>query len=125
MSERLAVVVDDDEGSRVLARLLLRRDGYEIADFEDGETALQALASMRPDCIVFDFRLHDMDGIRFLARARSIPGLEEVPMISVTGSVMPDQRRAVLAAGAAAVISKPVDTRRFVITLEQAMAIAS
>lgn len=122
MTGPLAVLVDDDEDSRFLAGLLLRRAGYDVAEFRSGEAALGALARLRPALVLFDFRLRGMNGVSFVDRARRLPGCERAALVSVTGSVMPEQRDAVLRAGAAAVVSKPIDTRTFVTTLERAMA---
>lgn len=128
MSGPVAVVVDNDENSRILTHVLMRQAGYDVVECDSGEDGLQALAALRPAIVLFDFRLGDMDGIRFLERARTIPGYLGVPLVSVTGSVMPEQKQSILAAGAAAVVAKPIDTRTFASTVELAarvQAIAS
>ncbi len=76
-----ALVIDDD---RVLADLIafgLRKEGYEVSQAFDGETALQQWRSQRPDIIVLDLNLPKVDGFTICSRIRAE---EDTPIIMLT-----------------------------------------
>ena len=78
-------VVDDDPLVRRLTRKILERDQLEFAGFESGEAALEALKTFSPDLILSDIMMPGIDGIEFCQRLRTLPGLEDVPVIFFTG----------------------------------------
>ena len=82
MSKRV-LVVEDQEDNRQILRDLLGGIGHELIEALDGEAALTALASQRPDLILMD-KLPGIDGYEVTRRIRADPGLRAIPIIAVT-----------------------------------------
>jgi two-component system, OmpR family, phosphate regulon response regulator PhoB len=108
---RRMVVVDDDAKVRLLLERAFRPPEFEAYAFPTGKAALQRVADIRPDCVVSDIRLPDMDGEGLVRAIRAVPGLERVPLIAVSAVRSEARIRAVLAAGADAHLLKPFPLR--------------
>ena len=108
---RRMVVVDDDSKVRLLLERAFRLPEFETHTFPTGAAALQRVAEIRPDCVVSDILMPDMDGEDLLRRVRALPGLERVPFIAVSAVRSETRIRAVLAAGAEAFLLKPFPLR--------------
>lgn len=81
------LIVEDNEITRKMVRVTLQADSYEVVEAADAATALQLAPAARPDLILLDLRLPDMDGFDLLSRLRALPELTDVPMIAVSGFV--------------------------------------
>jgi CheY-like chemotaxis protein len=108
---RRLVVVDDDSKVRLLLERAFRAPEFETHAFPTGAAALQRMADLRPDCVVSDILMPDMDGENLLRAVRAVPGLERVPFIAVSAVRSEARIRAVLAAGADAFLLKPFPLR--------------
>jgi CheY-like chemotaxis protein len=105
------VVVDDDSKVRLLLERAFRAPEFETHAFPTGAAALRSVAEIRPDCVVSDILMPDMDGENLLRAVRAVPGLERVPFIAVSAVRSEARIRAVLAAGADAFLLKPFPLR--------------
>ncbi len=84
-AERI-LVIDDDETLLKLARLMLERRGYAVDTVATGAEGLSRAEAVRPDLIVLDIVLPDIDGWTVIKRLRSSPDLLFVPVIGVDRS---------------------------------------
>jgi response regulator RpfG family c-di-GMP phosphodiesterase len=86
VSGALILLVEDNPQTRKLFRVTLESQGCEVLEAGDGHAALQiATSERRPDLIIQDLLLPDMDGIELAARLHASPGCEDVPIIAVSG----------------------------------------
>src|SRR4030042_300458 len=76
---RRLVVVDDDSKVRLLLERAFRVPEFETHVFPTGAAALQHMAELRPDCVVSDILMPDMDGENLLRAVRTVPGLPGPP----------------------------------------------
>jgi CheY-like chemotaxis protein len=67
------------------------------------------MPAFKPDIILLDVMMPDMDGIETFHRLREVPALEETPIVFMTAKAMPDEVKRYRAMGAAEVIAKPFD----------------
>jgi DNA-binding NarL/FixJ family response regulator len=78
------LIVDDHPSFRAVARLLLEADGYRVVgEAEDGARALAACAELRPDVVLLDVNLPDIDGFDVAAR---LTGHDDAPAVVLTSS---------------------------------------
>ncbi|HYN02483.1 MAG TPA: response regulator [Vicinamibacteria bacterium] len=105
------VVVDDDSKVRLLLERAFRAPEFETHAFPTGAAALRRVAEIRPDCVVSDILMPDMDGEGLLRAVRTVPGLERVPFIAVSAVRSEARIRTVLEAGADAFLLKPFPLR--------------
>ena len=100
-------VVEDNPDNRLLVRALLE-SFYEISEYENGVTALAGLAQERPDLLLLDISLPEMDGVTVLGKIREDSRLRTLPVIALTAHAMADDRKRFLDAGFDDYISKPI-----------------
>ncbi len=105
--QRILVVDDTIDAAETLA-MLLRLDGHEVSIAHDGEQALALAAVDAPDVVLMDIGLPRMDGYEVARRLKLLPGLERARLVAITGYGQESDRRAALAAGFSAHLTKPV-----------------
>jgi CheY-like chemotaxis protein len=105
------MVVDDDPRVRQLLERAFRAPEFETHSFPTGRAALARVAQLRPDCVVSDIIMPDMDGESLLRALRAVPGLETVPFIALSAVRSEARIRAVVGAGADAFLLKPFPLR--------------
>ena len=120
MPSRLRIlIVEDDEKSRRLLTDVLAFHGYEVAAACSGEEGVRNAAAAAPDAALLDIQLPGISGFEVLAALREARCCgERLPVVAVTASVMDQDRKKILAAGFNAFISKPVNIRELLNTLE-------
>jgi CheY-like chemotaxis protein len=103
--------VEDEIDIRDIAAIALAADpSIEHCTASSGLEALDALAAgTKPDVILLDVVMPQMDGPSTLARIRTMPGHEHTPVIFMTARTQPQEKSRYLALGAIGVISKPFD----------------
>src|SRR5215467_8732275 len=86
--QRLLLVVDDDEATRMLLTELFNAHGYAVVVAENGEQALKQLLDYAPDLVVLDLQMPVMDGWRFRAAQQLLSNVRvaAVPVVLLTGS---------------------------------------
>ncbi|HUI08635.1 MAG TPA: response regulator [Verrucomicrobiae bacterium] len=102
--ERIALIVDDEPPIRRLLRLTLEPQGYRVFEADNGQLGLQEAAARRPDVIVLDLGLPDMDGIAALKRLRE---WSQAPVLVLTVRDREADKVAALDAGADDYLTKP------------------
>jgi two-component system cell cycle response regulator DivK len=108
MSKRI-LYIEDNTDNRLLIRRVLQAEGYEIIEAVDGRSGLQQAAEARPDLILMDINLPEIDGYELTARLKQVSSLNRIPIIAVTANVMKGDREKTLAAGCDGYIQKPID----------------
>ena len=102
------LVVDDELQSVKLIGLLLQRRGYEIVAASLGTRALEKAQAERPDLIILDVMMPDMDGFEVCRRLRANPATAPIPIIMFTAKTMVDDKVTGFQAGADDYLTKPV-----------------
>lgn len=103
------LVVDDNEASADTLRWIVELFGDEVKSCNDGRTALKLAAEFRPDVVLLDIGMPEMDGIAVCKALRAIPELSHIKIIAQTGWGDPDMRRKTSDAGFDLHLVKPVN----------------
>ena len=102
--------IEDDPASRLLVRKLLTAAGHEVIDAESGLEGIRIAAALKPDLVLVDIDVPDLDGYEVTLRLRGMPALQGTPIVAITAE---GDREASLAVGADGFIQKPIDARMF------------
>ena len=109
MSDNHILYIEDNPGNRMLVRRILEAEGYEITEATDGPTGLEIAAQEQFALILLDINLPEIDGYDLARRMRSMPNLDDVPILAVTANVMQGDKERTLEAGCDGFIPKPID----------------
>ena len=104
----LILVVDDDDGQRLLAGASLRQGGFAVLEAGDGEGALAAFQREQPDIVLLDVIMPGLDGFAVCAALRQLPGGRYLPIVMVTGLDDVESIERAYQVGATDFITKPI-----------------
>ncbi|KIC96326.1 sigma-54-dependent transcriptional regulator [Flavihumibacter solisilvae] len=113
------LVIDDDRDMCMLLNRFLTRQGFDVMEIYNGKKALDYLAQNRPDLVLCDFRLEDMDGKQVLTRTREM--YPDIPFIIITGYSDVKLAVEVLKLGAFDYVTKPVFPDEILVTIRKAL----
>ncbi len=111
MSGELILVVDDEANIVELVRLYLQQEGFRVVEASDGVAALEVLGKERPDLLVLDIMLPEIDGWEVCRRVRAF---SQVPIIMLTARDAEVDRIVGLEIGADDYLVKPFSPRELV-----------
>ncbi|MEA3245088.1 MAG: response regulator [Gemmatimonadota bacterium] len=100
-------LVEDNPDNRLLIHALLD-ERYDVIEYADGRAALDGLSIVRPDVMLLDISLPEMDGAEVLSRIRRDPAFSGLPVIALTAHAMAGDRARFLDAGFDDYVTKPI-----------------
>jgi two-component system OmpR family response regulator len=104
------MLVDDDDDVRLIAQMALRDvGGWPTIAVSSGRLAVALAPTERPDVILLDVMMPDLDGPSVLRQMRMDPVTATIPVIFMTAKARPSEAERFIAVGAAGVITKPFD----------------
>src|SRR5688572_26975519 len=115
---KILLVEDDEANYDMLSRRLTRR-GYEVILAHDGVSGVKMAESAKPDLILMDMNLPEMDGWTATRTIRQIPEIKDVPIIALTAHAITGDRERCIEAGCNDYDSKPVDFPRLLSRIEK------
>ncbi len=105
--------VEDDPSSQRLVQRILTSEGYEVTIADNGLAGIEAAEREKPDLVLMDINISNLDGYEVTTRIRMVEGLENVPIIAVTAATLRGDRERALVAGCNGYIPKPIDVDKF------------
>lgn len=120
-SESKVLVVDDNAANRALAQATLEEEGYTVILASGGVEGIQLFESERPDCVLLDVRMPDLDGFAVCARLRELPGGPETPIVFLTALRDVDTFDRALRAGGDDFLTKPVRPTELIVRVQAAL----
>jgi type IV pilus assembly protein PilB len=108
-ANKRVLVVEDDRLTRMLVKLLLEREGYEVLEGENGQQAVEIARRERPDLLLIDLHMPEMDGYQAIERVRHDVTLATLPVIVLTAEDGPGTEHRVLEMGADDYMIKPFE----------------
>jgi two-component system, cell cycle response regulator DivK len=115
------LVIEDNENNMVLITRLLEKSGYRTLWAATGTQGVEMALEHKPDFIILDIQLPDIDGMEVLRRIRASGTGSTIPVIAMTSFAMAGDRERFLAAGCDEYIEKPIDPRLVISQIRHAI----
>lgn len=109
----LILHVEDNIDNRVLVRRLLESHSFKVIEAANAYEAVVFLRNYRPDLILMDINIPDVDGYTLTSKLKTIPSVKSIPIIAITANAMRGDREKTLHAGCDGYIEKPIDIDNF------------
>ena len=103
------LVVDDFDDTRLLLRTWLQKKGFRVVEAENGNRAIAAAESSRPDLIIMDVEMPELDGLAATRKIRELKDFAAVPIVAVSAYGADQYRDHALAAGCNEYVSTPFE----------------
>jgi len=107
------LLVEDNYDNYEMVRFLLERAGYTVIGARTGREAVTAAKEHKPDVILMDLSLPEMDGWEAAREIKNDPEITNIPLIALTAHTLPGDRKKALESGFDDYISKPINVPAF------------
>ena len=111
--------IDDDFANRLLVKRVLMAEGFQVDEADNAAAGIQLAIENKPNLILMDIAMPEMNGLEATNRIRSIPNIAQTRIIAVTANAMHGDREMILEAGCDGYISKPINIDTFVDEISQ------
>ena len=116
------LIVDDSPAQMYAIRQIIETDGHEILSAEDGKSGLSTALETRPDVILMDIVMPDMNGYQVTRKLRRDKITKAIPIIFVSTKSNEFDRAWGLRQGAVAYVTKPIDSKELLNAVQSALA---
>lgn len=113
MAGELILIVEDNDKNAKLVRDLLQFKGYRTLDAVTAADGIALAQRERPDLILMDIQLPDMDGVTAVEHLKAATETATIPVVALTAFAMTSDRERILAAGFDGYLAKPIDIKTF------------
>lgn len=107
------LIIEDNENNMELLSFMLKSEGHEVLQAFNGRDGIDMAKKNKPDLILLDIQLPDIDGIEVLGELRSDGDFADTPVAAVTSYAMSGDSKKLLDAGCDGYIEKPIDPDTF------------
>jgi CheY-like chemotaxis protein len=113
------LLVDDSRVSREVLKVFLIGRNARILEAADGRQALTLMHEHHPDLVIADLEMPELDGIGLCEAIRADPRLRSSPVLVLSGTATPEQKRRCRAAGALEVLAKPIQPQALLAAVDR------
>lgn len=121
MTKRV-LVIEDNERNLYLVTYILEQRGFQVCSARDGTSGIERAVAERPDLVILDIQLPQMDGYEVAKALRAVDVLGDTPIVAVTSYAMPGDREKALAVGCNGYLEKPIEPLSFVEEISRILA---
>ena len=107
--QRTILIVDDFDDTRLLMRTWLEKKGFRIIEAKNGIEAVSQTESQRPDLIIMDVEMPELDGLSATRKIRALPYAQTLPIVAVSAYGADQFRKEALSAGCNEYVSTPFE----------------
>ena len=119
---KTVLVVDDSPTMRQMVAFTLTNAGYQVVEAGNGKEAVGKVnGGAKPDLVVTDLNMPEMDGITLIKEIRKMPALKFTPILMLTTEASDDKKKAGLAAGATGWIVKPFNPEQMMAVIKKVL----
>lgn len=122
MIKKKILIVEDEESLLKLESILLTSKGYEVQGVADGKAALEAVVSMKPDLVLLDIMLPEIDGFEVCRRIKADAATQHIPVIMLTAKKSREDMARGEQVGADWYITKPFKSAMVIETIQRFIA---
>lgn len=115
----MILCIEDNAQNMRLVRKMLKAGGYDMIGAEDGLTGIEMAKEHKPDIILVDINLPDIDGTEVTKRLKADPEYAHIPIVALTANAMYGDKERFLDAGCDGYLSKPVSRRELIAAVEE------
>ena len=119
MIKKKILIVEDEESLLKLESILLTSKGYEVHGVGDGQAALDAISEVKPDLVLLDIMLPEIDGFEVCRRIKSDEGTKHIPVIMLTAKKSREDMACGEHVGADWYITKPLKSAMVIETIQR------
>lgn len=116
------LVIEDNDNNMELISFMLKSSGYEVIQAFRGQDGIDLARANKPDLILLDIQLPDIDGTLVLDYLRSTAETMGIPVVAVTSYAMTGDSKKLLNAGCDGYIEKPIEPEHFISQIENVLA---
>ena len=113
------LIVEDNEMNMRLFSDLLKSKGYDVFECPEGKNALKMTQHIRPDLILMDIQMPEVDGLTATKMIRQVPEIAQTKIVAITAFVLDGDSERILAGGCDDYIAKPISIPLFFKTIEK------
>lgn len=118
MKKNRILVVEDEESLLKLESILLSSKGYNVTGVMDGKSALEEIATNKPDLVILDIMLPEIDGFEVCRRIKENPETSGIPVVMLTAKKNSQDVARGTEVGAAAYLTKPFKSAKVIEVIE-------
>ncbi len=115
------LIIDDEPPIIAALSVRLKKSGYTTHSAQNGHAGLKAAENCRPDVIVLDIRMPDMDGFEVCRRLKETDDLSQIPVIFLSANIKDEAKANAKASGGSRFISKPYDAEKLVAAIDDVL----
>lgn len=104
-----AVLAEDDPDIQLVARLALKRAGFQVTVVSNGHEALETIRQQPPDVVLLDWMMPELDGLETCRRLKADPATANIPVVFLTAKSQEAEIQRGLSLGASGYVTKPFD----------------
>lgn len=119
MSKGRILVVEDNMDNYELVRFVLERAGYDVFLAVNGRDGVDAARAQRPDMILMDLGMPEMDGWIATEKLKSDEATKSIPLYALTAHTLPHERKRAMQAGCDGYVSKPIHMKGFLDVIDR------
>jgi len=123
--EKKVLIIEDNELNMYMLTYLLESENYKIIQAFNGTTGITAAINNKPDIILLDIQLPEMDGYTVAVKLKENEELKNIPIIAVTSYAMPGDKEKAIESGAIGYIEKPINPDTFISQMESFLPMES
>ena len=113
------LIIEDNPLNLELATDLLEANGFVVSSAPAAEAGLRMARELLPDLVLMDFSLPGMDGLAATKNLKADPATRHLTVVGLTAYAMKGDEAAALKAGCDGYLTKPIDTRTFIVTVKK------
>ncbi len=120
-SKLKVLLVEDNYMNKVLVKEILTMNGYDIIEADSGIEAIKLIGSERPDVVLMDLHLPEMDGVTAMRIIKADKAVKKIPILALTASASQGEADGILGKGFDGYIGKPIEVKKLLEAISESL----